>query len=114
MFYSELNRFNTINPRKGCTKEKKVIVHGNASEIYNEYLEIYFNQYMTLSDAKRESWVINILKKLFLEAYGYSMWSKKKEESTDKEESIDLSDLPPVEGDEQVKGKGLKILTPKT
>ena len=59
-------------------------------------------------------------KKLFLEAYDYSIWSKKKEESTykeestDKEESIDLSDLPPVEGDEQVKEKGLKILTPKT
>ena len=33
---------------------------------------------------------------------------------TDKEESIDLSDIPPLEGDEiEVKeGKGIKILTP--
>ena len=35
-----------------------------------------------------------------------------KEESTDKKEkSVDLSDIPPLEGDEEVKeGKGLKIL----
>ena len=40
------------------------------------------------------------------------MWSKNKE-STDEEESVYLSDMPPLEGDEEVKeGKGLKILTP--
>ena len=32
---------------------------------------------------------------------------------TDKEESVDLSDMPVLEGDEEIKqGKGLKILTP--
>ena len=32
---------------------------------------------------------------------------------SDKEESVNLSDMPPLEGDEEVKeGKGLKILTP--
>ena len=40
------------------------------------------------------------------------MWSKNKE-STDEEESVYLSDMPPLEGDEEVKeGKGLKMLTP--
>ena len=40
------------------------------------------------------------------------MWSKNKE-STDEEESVYLSDMPSLEGDEEVKeGKGLKILTP--
>ena len=41
------------------------------------------------------------------------MLSENEEESTDKEESIDSSDIPLLEGDEEVKeGKGLKILTP--
>ena len=32
---------------------------------------------------------------------------------TDKKESVDLSDMPPLEGDEKLKeGKGLKNLTP--
>ena len=37
----------------------------------------------------------------------------KNKESTGKEESVDLSDRPPLEGDEEIKeGKGLQILTP--
>ena len=48
----------------------------------------------------------------FISWYDYSVWSKNKE-STDEEESVYLSDMPPLEGDEEVKeGKGLKILTP--
>ena len=52
LFYSKLNKSNNMNPRKGPTKDKKMTEYDNASELYNEYLEIYFNQYMTLSDAK--------------------------------------------------------------
>ena len=38
---------------------------------------------------------------------------KKNQESSDKEESVAFSDMPPLEGDEEeVKGKGLEILTP--
>ena len=41
------------------------------------------------------------------------MRSKNEEESTDKEESEDLSPMPPLKSDEEVKeGKGLNILTP--
>ena len=51
-------------------------------------------------------------RKLFLEAYNYIDWLEN-EESANKDESVDLSDMPPLEGDEGVKeGKGLKILTP--
>ena len=49
-------------------------------------------------------------KKLILEAYN-SDWFEN-EESTDKEESVDLSDMPRLEDDGDIKeGKGLKILT---
>ena len=114
MFYSELNKFNSLNPQKGCTKEKTKAVYNNASELYNGYLEIYFNQYMTLSDAtKRKLGYKYDPRRLFLEGYDYSVRSGSKDEFTDKEESADLSDIPRLEGDEEVKeGKGLKILTP--
>ena len=51
-FYNELKTFNNLNPRKGCTKEETTI-YNNVTELYNEYLEIYFDQYMTLPDAKK-------------------------------------------------------------
>ena len=49
------------------------------------------------------------LKKLFLKAYNYTDWFEN-EESTDKEESEDLSDIPPQGGAQKVKQlKQLKI-----
>ena len=102
-FYSELSKFISLNPRKVRTKEKKT-VYNNVSELYNEYLEIYFNQYMTLSDAKK--WTLGDkynLESLFLKGYYYNVWSENKGQSTDKEKSVDLSDMPPLEGDKEVK-----------
>ena len=64
----------------------------------------------------KKIWVINIILLIF-ETYNYDSWFEN-EESYDrtsrksgKEESIDLSDMPPLEGDkEEVKeGKGLKL-----
>ena len=57
---------------------------------------------------------------LFLETYDYDIWfeNKKSADTTsrkkDKEESVDLTDMPPLEGDEEVvkEGKGLKFFTP--
>ena len=51
-------------------------------------------------------------KNLFLNAYNYDDWFDIKE-LTDKEESADLSNMSPLEGDEEVKErKEIKILTP--
>ena len=32
-------------------------MYNNTSELYNKYLEIYFNQYVALSDAKKRNFV---------------------------------------------------------
>ena len=32
---------------------QKVTLYDNASELYNEYLEVYFDEYKTPSDAKK-------------------------------------------------------------
>ena len=70
-------------------------------ELYNDLLGFYFEEYNELSDDERKkiehkydpsNW--------FLETYNYNPWLKK-EESNDKEESADLSDIPLSESDEE-------------
>ena len=67
-----MNKFNKLNPQEENTKERKVSVYGNASEPYNEYLEIYFDQCMTLSNARKKDLgnKCNSIN-LFLETYNY-------------------------------------------
>ena len=100
-------------------------MYNNASELYKEHLEICFNQYETLSDAKiRKLGDKYDPEELFLGGYDYSVWPENKEESIDKEESTDkeelidkeeltdVSKMLPPEGDEEVReGRELKILT---
>ena len=38
---------------KRCTKVKKTTLCDNVSELCNEYLGIYFDQYMALPDAEK-------------------------------------------------------------
>ena len=118
-FYNELNKFYRLILQQESTKKKKkkkLAVCGNASEIHNEYPETYFHEYMALSDNKKSNLDNNCdPANLFLfDVYNYDDWLKNKESpETDIEESIDLSEMPPL-GDEKVReGTGLKILTPK-
>ena len=50
-FYSDLFKFNNLNPQNKITNKKKGTMYDNASELYNEYLQIYFDEYKALSDA---------------------------------------------------------------
>ena len=107
-FYSNLNKFNNLNPQKESTKKKNVTVYDNASELHNEYLEIYFYQYKALSyDRKRKLGNKYGPINLFLETYNYNNWFKNEERpdttsrKSDKEKSLDLSDMLPLEGDEE-------------
>ena len=50
---------------------------------------------------------------LLLETYNYDVWFQN-EELTDKEESVDLSDMLSLEGEKIKEGKGLNILLQKT
>ena len=85
-----------------------------SSKLYNSYLETYYDEYNKLSDAKKRKFGDNYDPEiLFFKGCDCSVLLETKEESTDKEEYVDLSNMPPLEGDEdEVKeGKGLKILT---
>ena len=62
--------------------------YDNASELYSEYLGVYYHQYMALSDAKKRNLDNKYKpKNIFLKGYDYSVWS---EESIDKEELTDI------------------------
>ena len=81
-------------------------VHDTAQELFNELLETYFDEYYYLSDAKTKTMDRKYKpKKLFLEGYNYNDQYKYKE-LTDKGESIDLSDMVPLEGDDEEVKKG--------
>ena len=104
-------------------------MYKNAANLYNTLLAIDFNDYNNITDVKKEM----MDKKydpsnLFLKGYKYDEWNKTNEEKSklQPEETIaerlklrrqkagdeDLSDMPPLEGDEEVKEeKTLKILT---
>ena len=89
-------------------------MYNNASELYDKYLEICYDQYMALSEARKKKLGNKYdPKNVFLKGYDYRVWL---EELTDKEESTDIPPMPPLplEGDEEeVKEEtGLEILTP--
>ena len=95
-------------------------MYDNPSQTKLKYLEIYFEDDKTLSDArKRKLGNKNDPINLFLETYNYDVWCEN-EKMTDtsprksgKDESVNLSGMSTLEGDEKVKqSKGLKILTP--
>ena len=107
--------------QKEKTQKKKTNVYDIASKSYDELLETYYEDYhYDLSVAERKTMDHKYRpKKLPLKVYNYKPWleneeSTIKEESSDEEESVDLSDMSPLEGyEEKVKeGKRLKILTP--
>ena len=70
-------------------------MYNKALELYNDLLETYFDEYFELSDAKRKKIEPKYEpSKLFLEAYNYDA-------RFEKEKSVDLSDMPALESDEE-------------
>ena len=93
-------------------------MYDNASELYNEYLKIYFDEYKALAGVKKR----NLGNKfdgvnLFLETSNYDVWFEN-EESTDTTKSgkefTNLSSMSVLESDEEEvkEGTGLEVLTP--
>ena len=53
-FHDDLDRFNNLNLKKESAKKKKRNVFDKASELYNDFLRIYYDKYYELSDDKRK------------------------------------------------------------
>ena len=80
-------------------------MYDNPSELYDEYLEIYFNEYKALPNAKKGE-LSNRYDPINLFFTTYSC-----DELTHTATKSDLPTMSPLENDEEVKeGKGLKIL----
>ena len=52
-FSSDLNGFRMINPRNENTIYRKTKMYHTTLELYNEFLDIYFDEYYDLPDAKK-------------------------------------------------------------
>ena len=69
-------------------------MYDNALDLSNEYLEIYFDEYKILSDAKKESWVINMIP--LIDYLKHNIWLEYEESTeitsrkSDKDKSLDL------------------------
>ena len=82
-----------------------------ASELYNDLLGIYFDEYYELSDAKKIESKYDP-DKLFLKAYNFDIWFENEETNDTIRKIKDLSDMSEIEAHEEVKeGKELKFLT---
>ena len=53
-FFDDLDKLKNLNPEKGSIKDKNINVHDKASELYNNFLGIFYHKYYELSDDKRK------------------------------------------------------------
>ena len=107
-------------PRREKTKIRKNNVYENVTKLYNTLLAIYFKKYNDIIDSKKEEIDKNYNpSNLFLKGFKYDKWhkiyeeeSKSKSEGTiaervklrrQKADDGDLSDMPPLESDKEVK-----------
>ena len=54
-FFNDLDKSNKLMPQKEETKEKKTNVYNTASELYNDFLEIFFINTRLFQMLKAES-----------------------------------------------------------
>ena len=54
-FFNDLDKSNKLMPQKEETKEKKTNVYNTASELYNDFLEIFFINTRLFQMLKTES-----------------------------------------------------------
>ena len=84
-------------------------MYDKASDLYYDLLATHFNEHNELSDAKRNTIKHKYdPKNIFLETYNFDIWFENEELSdttikNDKEVSVGLSDVSPLESDEEVK-----------
>ena len=83
-FLKDLNKFKKLKTLKQEREKKQIKVHDTSSELYNELLETYYDEYHYLSHAERKK-----MDRKYKTEYDYSVWSKNEEESTDERELTD-------------------------
>ena len=98
--FHDLCEFRKLKRIKLKTEKNKTNVYIKSSELYNNFLEIYylFSRNLFSRNPNDDPERLPLKEEL-----------TDKEEQTDEEEYVDLSHMQPLEGDEEVKeGKGLK------
>ena len=119
-FYHRLNEFRNLMPWREKAEIRKNNVYENVTKLYNTLPAIYFKKYNDIIDSKKEEIDENYdPSNLFLEGFEYDKWHKIYKEETksqsegtiaervklrrQKADDDDLSDMPPLESDKEVK-----------
>ena len=98
MGYLLNDKLDNLNPQKENTCEKKMNMYDKASELYNDFPQIYYYKCYKLSDEKRKNIESKYNPKyLSFDGYDYSMWLENEEESEN------IPPMPSPEGEEEVK-----------
>ena len=106
-FYDDLQKLSKKKPTKLDMMKDKEKVYNTMIELYNQRFENYYDQYELSDVIKKKNNQKFKPRNLRLEDYDYYRWFTVEE--LDYKEQLD--DMPPL-GDEELKKKGLKVLTP--
>ena len=96
-FFNDLNKFNNLKTQKENSKKKITNVYDTASELYNDFLGIYFDEYNKLPDATENKMEPKYdPDNLFLKTYNYDVWFENEESTnTSRESNKEESDMSP-------------------
>ena len=116
LFLDDMNIFSDLKPPKLKHKKEKIKVFDTDSELYNKFLDKYFDEYYDLEGEEKEELGFKFMPiNLNINGNDCNQFYKKiSDDDSDSDVFIDISDIPPLEGDEEEvkERKGLKILTP--
>ena len=84
-FFDYLNKFNKLNPRKKHKRGKNV--YAKASDLYNDFIAIYFDEYNEL-DARRKKWSSDMILKSYLLKYIIMMCALKMKNQLIQQEQV--------------------------
>ena len=59
--FDNLDKLDNLNPQKESTEKRKIKVYDTASELYNDFLGIYYHKYYELSGDKSKKKVCFVM-----------------------------------------------------
>ena len=114
-FYSDLKKFHNLTLQN---EMEKTTTYHNASNYTMSVLNFFLMNTRVFRMLKKQLGNKYNPINIFIETFCYGAWFQNEESTdttskkSDKKDSVDLSHMPPLEGDKLKEGKRLEILTP--
>ena len=59
-FLNDVDKFSDLKPRNENTKNKQSKMYDTASELYNKFIDKYFDENFDLEKKKKKSWTLSL------------------------------------------------------